>query len=188
MRGGFGQATLIGYPIEEAARMHRTHTITTLAVASVLALAAPSASLAHGGGGTLTQAQVIARGTVICKAGERAVYGLPQVRSQHPFSAGAPKGDRSRAIRFLAGYALALDGVRKGLARLQPPPPGKALFEGFVADLGPTVARFRRAHDDALAGRFAAAQADAQSAFAMFARASAKTAAYGFPKGVCQSG
>jgi hypothetical protein len=151
----------------------------TLAVA---AIAAPAA------GATLTKAQVIQRGTVICKAGERKVEALPQIRSQHPFAVNAPKGDADRATHFLAGYADALAGVRAGLATLDAPPQGRALLKGFIADLGPTVAAFRKAHADATAGRGSAAEAEAQRGFALFAKASRKTKAYGFPKGVCQSG
>ena len=148
-------------------------------VAAVAALAAPT---------TLTKAQVIQRGSAICKAGERKVEALPQIRSQHPFAANAPKGDAARAIRFLAGYADALEGVRVGLAKLDPPPQGRALLKGFIADLDPTVAAFRRAHADAVSGRYPAAESEAQRAFGLFAKASKKTAAYGFPNGVCQSG
>ncbi len=149
-----------------------------------LLVVAPAALAA----GTLTKAQVIARGTVICKAGERKVDALPQIRSQDPFAKNAPKGDRERAIRFLAGYADALDGVRVGLGRLQPPAQDRALFEGFVHDLKPTVAAFRAAHADALHGRYARAMRESQTAFGLFAKASRKTKAYGFPRGVCQSG
>jgi hypothetical protein len=154
--------------------------LTLVAVAA--AVAAPTA------GATLTKAQVIQRGSAICKAGERKVDALPQIRSQHPFAANAPKGDATRAIRFLAGYADALEGVRAGLAKLSPPPQGRALLEGFVADLRPTVAAFRAAHADAVERRYGAAEAEAQRGFVLFAKASKKTAAYGFPKGVCQSG
>lgn len=155
-----------------------------------LAIVALSAALtgtpAHAD--TLTKSQVIARGSAICKKGERAVNALPQIRSQHPFSAGAPAGDRARAIRFLGGYADALEGVRVGLARLAPPVQGRRLLEGFIGDLRPTVAMFRKAHLDATAGRYDDAESEAQRAFVLFAKASAQTAAYGFPKGVCQSG
>jgi hypothetical protein len=58
----------------------------------------------------------------------------------------------------------------------------------FVAQLGPTIAAFRAGHAAALAHRDQAALADVQRGFTLFARASAKTRAYGFPKGVCQSG
>src|SRR5262249_54615863 len=128
------------------------------------------------------------RGSAICRAAERKVNALPQPRSQNPFAASAPKGDRERAILFLAGYANALDGVRVGLAGLKAPAQGRALLEGFIADLRPTVATFRRAHDEAVAGHGATALRDTQHAFGMFERASAKTKAYGFPKGVCQAG
>jgi hypothetical protein len=56
------------------------------------------------------------------------------------------------------------------------------------SQLGPTIAAFRAGHAAALAHRYSAALADVQRGFRLFARASAKTKAYGFPKGVCQSG
>ena len=138
--------------------------------------------------GTLTKAQVIKRGSVICKAAERRVEAVPPLRSQHPFAKNAPKGEAARAIRFLAVYADALESVRVGLAKLDAPAQDRALLDGFVADLKPTVAAFRAAHGDAVRGRGSAAEAEAQRGFVLFARASRKTAAYGFPKGVCQSG
>lgn len=165
-------------------RAHRSRTI--------LAVAALAASVAATGGpasaGTLTKGQVIARGTAICKAAERKVDGLPQIRSQHPFSKQAPAGDRERAIRFLAGYADALEGVRAGLAGLSLPPEGRSLLVRFIGDLRPTIATFRKAHADATAGRYAASEAETQRAFALFTRASKQTAAYGFSRGVCQAG
>jgi hypothetical protein len=160
---------------------------TALTAALLLvSLTLPSAALAAGA--TLTKQQVIARGTQICKAAERKVDHLPQIRSQNPFGPTAPKGDAARAIAFLAGYANALEGVRKGLAKLDPAPQGRALITGFVAQLGPTVGAFRLAHADALAGRYKAAMSQTQRGFSLFEKASVKTRAYGFPKGVCQAG
>jgi hypothetical protein len=158
-----------------------------LAVAAA-AVAFVPASLGAGGGTTLTKAQVIARGSAICKAGERKVDALPQLHSQHPLTKDIPRGERHGAIVFLAGYGDALQGVGDGLAKLKVPAEGRALFEGFLAELRPTVATFRAAHRDAVAGRYTRAEAEAQRAFELFAKASKKTAAYGFPKGVCQSG
>lgn len=158
---------------------------------TILAVAALAASVAAAGpasAGTLTKSQVIARGTAICKAAERKVDALPQIRSQHPFSKHAPAGDRERAIRFLAGYAGALQGVRVGLAGLSLPAEGRPLLVRFINDLRPTIATFRKAHADATAGRYAASEAETQRAFALFTRASKQTAAYGFPSGVCQAG
>jgi hypothetical protein len=156
--------------------------IGTLFVAAAVAMPAVA------GDRTLTKAAVIARGTVICKSAERKVDALPQPRSQNPFAPTAPKGDRARAIVFLAGYASALRGVRRGLGALEAPAARRGLLDGFVAELGPTIAAFRTAHADAVAGRFAASLSAANKGFELFARASAKTKAYGFPKGVCQSG
>jgi hypothetical protein len=152
----------------------------------LLALVAAPAAVA--GTQTLTKPQVIARGTVICKAAERHVDATPSPRSQNPFAKTAPQGDAARAIRFIAVYASSLESVRMGLARLDAPPEGRALLDSFVRQLGPTVAAFRAGHAAALAHRYNAALADVQRGFALFARASAKTEAYGFPKGVCQAG
>jgi hypothetical protein len=163
--------------------MVRLATLTAGLAAAALAAAPASAHTT-----TLTKAQVIARGSAICKAGQHKVEALPQIRSQNPFGPNAPQGDRHRAIVFLAGYGDALAGVRAGLAKLDPPVAGRTLFEGFVADLGPTIAMFRRAHGEAVAGHGARAMSDAQAAFGLFAKASVKTRAYGFPKGVCQAG
>jgi hypothetical protein len=153
---------------------------------AVLTLVAAPTAVA--GTQTLTKAQVIARGTAICKAAERRVVATPGPRSQHPFARTAPAGDAARAIRFIAVYAGSLESVRVGLAGLAAPQQGRALLESFVAQLGPTVAAFRAGHAAALAHRYAQAMADVQRGFALFAQASAKTKAYGFPKGVCQSG
>ena len=145
-------------------------------------------ALAHDSGGTLTKAQVIAQGSKICRAGEAKVNQLPQITSQNPFAKNAPTGDAHRAIVFLAGYANALAGVRAGLSQLKPPVEGRSLFEGFIHQLGPAIATFRRARSEALAHHNDAALGDVQKAFGLFAKASQKTKAYGFPKGVCQSG
>lgn len=47
---------------------------------------------------------------------------------------------------------------------------------------------FRAGHSAAVARHYARAMKDVQRGFTLFARASAKTKAYGFPNGVCQSG
>lgn len=139
---------------------------------------------------TLTKPQVIARGSAICRAAEHRVDATPGPRSQNPFAANAPKGDRGRAITFMAVYASSLTSVRNGLGELAAagPPEGRPLLTSFVAQLGPTIAAFRAGHAAALAHRDQAALADVQRGFTLFAKASAKTRAYGFPKGVCQSG
>jgi len=164
--------------------MRTSLVLLVLVLVSVFAKAA----LAAGGGPTLTKAQVIRRGSHICQTAERRVDRLPQIRSQHPFAPNAPKGDKARAIRFLAGYADSLQSVRVGLAKLRPPARGRALLEGFVVELGPAVGAFRAAHADAMAGRYHAAELRAKQGFSLFERASKKTRAYGFPKGVCQAG
>jgi len=160
--------------------------LTALALAAVATLT--FAVTASAAARPLTKAEVIAQGSVICTAAERRVETAPQPRSQNPFAPNAPKGDRQRAIAFLGVYASALDSVRTGLAHLSTPAQGKQLLDRFIADLGPTVAMFRTARADALAGRYQTAMSHTQTAFSMFARASAATKRYGFPKGVCQAG
>jgi hypothetical protein len=157
-------------------------------LALVVAAIAVPAALA--GPHTLTKAQVIDRGSAICRAAERRVDATPGPRSQNPFAVNAPKGDRERALRFMAVYASSLSSVRTGLRRLIPSAPrgGRPLLVSFVAQLGPSIASFRAGRDAALQHHYARALADVKQGFVLFARASAKTKAYGFPKGVCQSG
>lgn len=102
---------------------------------------------------TLSKAEVIAEGTAICTAAERRIESLPQVTSEHPFSAGASPRERRRALIFVSGYGDALASVRADLAALSPPAEGRGLLEGFVAELGPTVAAFRQGQALAGAGR-----------------------------------
>jgi hypothetical protein len=154
----------------------------------ILLAAAALAPPALAGGSALTRHETIVRGSAICKAAERKVDALPQPKSQNPFARNAPEAERARGLAFVAGYANALAGVRSGLAKLDAPPAGRELLESFITQLGPTIEAFRSAHAEALAGRDAQALADVQRGFGLFARASAKTKAYGFPKGVCQSG
>jgi hypothetical protein len=181
------------HPTQEDSSMRTTQSryrpaaIAALALAAALA-SAPAPAFAAGRGNTLSKAEVIRRGSLICKAGERKVDALPQIQSQHPLTGHVSAGERQRAILFIAGYADALAGVRHGLAGLKAPAQDHALLAGFITDLGPAITAFREAHADALAGRNAAAESEAGKAFALFAKASAKTRAYGFPKGVCQSG
>jgi len=160
----------------------------TIAVA--LALFALTAPAALAGTQTLTKTQVIERGSAICRAAEKRVDATPGPRSQNPFAKTAPKGDRERALRFVAVYAHSLTSVRNGLEKLVSlaPPQGHRLLASFVSQLGPTIAAFRAGRTAALHHRDAAALADVQRGFTLFARASIATKAYGFPKGVCQSG
>jgi hypothetical protein len=183
MRAKRSRSSLCSKP-EQEEHMHVT-TRTTLAVCALVAAIAPTAAAA-----TLTKSQVITRGTVICKAAERRVDATPGPRSQNPFAPTAPKGDAQRAIRFMAVYASSLESVRVGLGRLAASAPAqdRGLLTVFVAELKPTVAAFRAGHDAAVAHHYDRAMSDAQRGFMLFSRASAKTKAYGFPKGVCQSG
>jgi hypothetical protein len=161
---------------------------TTRRILAATALAAALVPVAVATAGTLTKAQVIARGSAICRAAERRVDATPSPRSQNPFAKTAPKGDAQRAIRFMAVYASALASVRVGLAKLDAPPQGRPLITGFIGELGLTVSAFRAGREAALRHHYAQAMRDAQHGFTLFAHASAKTKAYGFPKGVCQSG
>ena len=160
----------------------------TLAIG--LALAGTSVPTALAGTQTLTKAQVIKRGSAICRAAEKRVDATPGPRSQNPFAKTAPKGDRERALKFMSVYASSLTSVRTGLGKLVPlaPPRGRPLLVSFVSQLGPTISAFRAGHAAALEHRYSKALADVQRGFTLFAHASGKTRAYGFPKGVCQSG
>jgi hypothetical protein len=164
--------------------------INRRALAIALALIATSVPAALAGTQALTQAQVIKRGSAICRAAERRVEATPGPRSQNPFAKTAPKGDRERALKFIAVYASSLTSVRIGLGKLVPlaPPHGRQLVVSFVSQLGPTIAAFRAGHTAAVKHHDVRALADVQRGFNLFARASVKTKAYGFPKGVCQSG
>ena len=162
--------------------------VTTRRILAASALAVALVPVAHATDHTLTKPQVIARGTLICKAAEHRVDATPSPRSQNPFATTATKGDAQRAIRFMAVYASALESIRVGLGKLDAPPQGRPLLTDFIAQLGPTVAAFRAGHEAALIHHYTQALTDVQRGFTLFARASAKTKAYGFPKGVCQSG
>jgi hypothetical protein len=139
---------------------------------------------------TLTKTQVIERGSAICRAAERRVEATPGPRSQDPFAKTAPKGDRERALKFMAVYASSLASVQIGLGKLvhEAPLQDRSLLVSFVSQLNPTISAFRAGHAAALAHHYPASLADVQRGFELFARASVKTKAYGFPKGVCQSG
>ena len=162
--------------------------VTVRKIVAASALVVALVPVASATAGTLTKAQVIARGSAICKAAEHRVDATPSPRSQNPFAKTAPKGDAQRAIRFMAVYASALESVRVRLGRLDAPPEARPLLTAFIAELGPTVAAFRAGHAAALTRHYARALTHAQHGFTLFARASANTKAYGFPKGVCQSG
>jgi hypothetical protein len=155
---------------------------------ALIFISVPAAAVA--GTQTLTKAQVITRGSAICRAAERRVEATPAPRSQNPFSSTAPKGDRKRALAFMNVYASSLTSVRSGIGRLVhvAPHEGRPLLVSFVSQLGPTIAAFRSGHAAALAHEDARALADVQRGFNLFEHASAKTKAYGFPKGVCQAG
>ncbi len=140
---------------------------------------------------TLTKAQVLGkRGSAICRAAEHRVEATTGPRSQNPFAKTAPKGDRERALKFMTVYAASLTSVHNGLGKLVPDAPlqGRPLLVSFVSQLSPTIAAFRAGHASALEHHYRIVANDVQRGFSLFARASAKTKAYGFPKGVCQSG
>lgn len=158
---------------------------------SALAIAAAAALLAAAAGcgssdknDTLTKAQVIRQGTVVCKAAERRVNQLPSPTSEHPFAKDASAAEKKSARKFLSGYADALEMSRQGLQRLDAPAQDKNLLDGYIRDLGTIVEKIRAAStaDDQHA------EALANEGFQLFDKASKQTAAYGFPKGVCGSG
>jgi hypothetical protein len=147
-----------------------------------------TASVAAGCGGSsdkpLTKAEVIKRGSVICKTAEKRVEKLPQLTVEHPFAKGVDPAVGKKARVFLTGYANALEYSRAGLLKLAAPPQDKALLDGYLRDIGKVVVELRAA------SKAPAAQVEdqAQAAFAGFEKASAQTAKYGFPKGVCGAG
>lgn len=156
------------------------HKLTLIAV-PVLAVAV---SACGGNDKRLTKSEVIARGSVICKAAEKRVEKLPPVTVQHPFAKGTSAKTHSDARKFLSGYADALQYSRDGLAALEAPSRDKRLLDGYLVDLGKIVAQFRvaaKAPDQEV-------EPAAMKAFAMFEKASSQTKKYGFPKGVCQAG
>jgi hypothetical protein len=153
-----------------------------------LALVAVALAAGCGGGGhnaaTLTKAEVIQRGTVICKVAERRAEKLPEPTVEHPFAKTEPSAVQKRARRWLAGMAGALDDSRVGLMKLAAPTQDKQLLDGYLRDIGIVVTELRAA-SKAPAARV---EPEAQKAFALFERASKQTAAYDFPKGVCGAG
>jgi hypothetical protein len=159
-------------------------------IALSLVLAAVLVPTALGATRNLTKQQVIARGSLICRAAQRRVENTPGPRSQNPFGKSAPRGDKRRALSFIDVYAGSLASVRHGLGELVPlaPSRGRPLLVSFVSQLGPAIAAFRAAHAAALAHHYPRALDEVHRAFGLFATASAKTKAYGFPKGVCQAG
>src|SRR6476469_2961855 len=100
-----------------------------LTIIAVLATAAVAAGCSGGSDKTLTKAEVIKQGTVLCKAAEKRVSTLPQPTVEHPFAKGTSAGEQARARRFLAGYADALDSSRAGLARLKAPQQDRQLLD-----------------------------------------------------------
>lgn len=133
---------------------------------------------------TLTKAQVIERASAVCRSAEKRVASLPELATEHPFAKGTTRAEHRQARRFLAGYADLLDSTRTDLGKLAAPDQDRELLEGYIAEVGQAVAKLRQA-SRADAGRV---ESEAQAGFALFDRASRKTAAYGFPKGVCGSG
>ena len=163
-------------------RARLTNVLPLLAVAALLAAAAGCGDDDE----TLSKAEVVERGSAICKAGERKIAGLSL--SEDQFATNAPEGERAKAREFLALYGDSLGTVRAQLGDLKLPEEDKEKLEGFIGELGATVERFRQAERELVGGDPKAAEASATEAFGLFAKASEQTAAYGFPKGVCGSG
>jgi hypothetical protein len=162
--------------------MERMNTFAAALVATVLVAAlAACGGQAHQ---TLTKAQVVSQGGAICKRAEQQVNALPQLTTEHPFAKGTTAKEHRAARAFLVGYARALDGSRIGLAKLDAPSDGRALLEAYLAGIGQVAAKLRSA------AKAPGPEVEAQvgDAFGLFDRVSSKTAAYGFPKGVCGSG
>ena len=155
----------------------------TIVLVAVTALVAGAAGCG-GGDNTLTKAQVIERGSAICKASETRVKKLPQLTTQHPFAKGTSPAERKGARNFLTGYADALESSRTGLEKLKAPAPDRQLLDGYIRDIGTVVDKLRAA-STAPAQKV---EDEANGAFALFAKASKQTAEYGFPKGICGSG
>jgi hypothetical protein len=162
---------------------------TSTKIASLAMSAALVAAAGCGGGGgsqpaTLTKAEVIKRGTVICKAAERRAASLPGPTTDHPFAKSASPAVRQRARQWLTGMADALDASRVSLLKLAAPAQDRELLDGYLRDIGTVVTELRAASK----ADGSKAEAQAQKALALFERASSQTAAYGFPKGVCGAG
>ena len=139
-----------------------------LAIAPALIAIAISVPAALAGTQTLTKARVLKRGSAICRAAEHRVEATPGPRSQDPFAKTAPKGDRERAVKFMAVYADSLTSVRHGLGKLVPVGPlqGRPLLVSFVSQLGPTIAAFRSGHASALSGTTASRSTTSSAASA----------------------
>jgi hypothetical protein len=162
--------------------MKRINTCSAALVATVLV-----AALAACGGHarqTLTKSEVISQGGTICRRAEQQVNALPQLTTEHPFAKGTTAKEHRAARMFLIGYARALDGSRIELAKLDAPSDGKALLDAYLTGIG-KVATELRAAAKAPGPRV---ETQVGAAFGLFDRVSSKTAAYGFPKGVCGSG
>jgi hypothetical protein len=148
------------------------------------AAVATAAGCGSQGAHTLTKAEVISRGTAICKQAEHEVDALPQLTTEHPFAPGTSAKERRTARTFLVGYAKALDDSRAGLSKLKAPSDGRQLLDAYLSGIGRVAADLRAA---STAPDPQVEQA-AGKAFALFDRVSANTASYGFGKGVCASG
>jgi hypothetical protein len=162
----------------------RTQITIALLAATALVAACGDSKPASDTAQTLTKAQVIARGGAICRAAEKRAENLPEPRAENPFARGTSASVRRDAVTFLNGYADALDSTRVGLGRLAAPAQDRALLDGYIAGVAEAVAKFRQAAADASPH----AMKLANEGFAIFDQISKKTAAYGFPKGVCGSG
>jgi hypothetical protein len=157
---------------------NRTTAAIAVAAATIAAGCGSSASA------TLSKPQVIAQGARICKAAEHKVSSLPHLPTQHPFGPGSSQAEHRLARSFLSGYADLLEGSVHGLSSLNAPAQDRELLDGYIRETRRAAAKLRaasRAPDPKV-------EAEAAEAFALFEKASRKTAAYGFPKGVCGSG
>lgn len=93
---------------------------------------------------TLSKAEVIKRGSAICKAVEKKVARLPEIKSKNPFGKGTTAADHRNARIFIAGYADLLDSSRRGLQALKAPSQDKKLLDGYLSDIGRVAAVLRQ--------------------------------------------
>jgi hypothetical protein len=168
------------------ARRRTALSLSLLASAALVAFSAGcgDASSDNSPAKTLTKAEVIKRGSVICRAAEQRANDLPEPKTDNPFAPGTSATVRHDAVTFLNGYADALDSTRVGLEQLDAPVQDRQLLDAYIAGVSKAVAKFRQAAADGSPR----AMKLANEGFGIFKQISAKTAAYGFPKGVCGAG
>lgn len=148
------------------------------------ALIVAAAGCGNGGNeDTLTKAEVIGQGSMICKEAEQSVNELPQP-VEHPFAEGSTAQQQQDARAFLSGYADGLGSTLEQLRALNAPEEDKELLDGYIDDTGVAVEKLREASE----APPQEVEPMANEAFGLYAEASSQTAEYGFSKGVCGAG